>query len=185
MTTFNVDRSILSHIILCGYKGSGKSYLGRLLAEELNRDFIDTDVLIEQYYQQENCIALKCREIVLEIGELHFRQLEKKIVSQLNPTRKSIIAIGGGTLLTEENHEHLKKIGILVYLKADKEILKKRIFAKGIPSFLKDLPPLQAFEEMYTSRKQLYEKKCSLEYCLEQKTTNQIIAELKNLSADL
>ena len=97
----------MRNLILLGYKSSGKTYFGKLLAQELGSVFIDTDQLIEDLYQA------SCRQICLKIGEEAFRHLERSVVSSLKPQADSIIAVGGGTVLHPESCEILDTLGLL------------------------------------------------------------------------
>jgi shikimate kinase len=141
----------LSNIILFGFKGCGKTYFGKQLAEKLQMPFIDTDDLIE------NAASLSCREIYQRKGANFFRKLEKKIVFSLKETTHSIISIGGGTVLNKKNVAFLQKIGTLIYLKIDKETLKRRIFEKELPAYLEGKNPDQLFEKLHSTRKRVYE----------------------------
>lgn len=169
------------NIILFGYKGSGKTFLGKLLAEELGKDFIDTDRLIEKLYTQEFNEVDNCRQIFLKLGDDGFRRLEERAIDQLQCVKGSIIAIGGGTLLNQKNCLKLKKLGKLIYLEVDKETIKQRIFESGIPSFLNSEDPENSFEAMYATRKSHYENISSHKIEIYNKTNDHNLALLKKM----
>lgn len=173
------------NLILFGYKGSGKSLFGKLLAEKLQIKFIDTDLLIEKSYEEKFSIQASCREISVKLGESGFRQLESEIVHDLDMETKAIIAVGGGTLLNMANFYKLKETGKLVYLEVSKEIIKKRIFESGIPSFLDEKDPEYSFEKMYEERKPLYEKIEAFKIKIDEKSTEEIMDILKIHHDDL
>lgn len=161
-----------NNLLLCGFKGCGKSYFARKLSHLLNRPCIDTDALIEQQY------GLPCREIALEIGQSRFRLLEKKVIASLAPTENSIIALGGGSLLEPENQKSILSLGKLVYLIAEPERLKKRILQGPCPSFLDPSDFDASFEKIFQQRKLLFDRIPSHRVCLEGKNDEQILAEI-------
>ena len=108
-------------IFLIGFMGSGKSTLGKNLAETLNYDFIDSDLWIEK----EQGISID--SIFSSKGEAFFRELELKFIENLNPFNPTIIATGGGLPCFNGNIEKLKEIGMVIYLKVSPEIIVERI----------------------------------------------------------
>ena len=108
-------------IFLIGFMGSGKSTLGKNLAETLNYDFIDSDLWIEK----EQGISID--SIFSSKGEAFFRELELKFIENLNPFNPTIIATGGGLPCFNGNIEKLKEIGMVIYLKVSPEIIFERI----------------------------------------------------------
>lgn len=167
------------NLILFGYKSSGKTFFGKLLAHELEILFIDTDQLVEELYKKEFQKEYNCRQISRNVGEAGFRMLEETVVDNLKGVTNAIIALGGGTVLNSENCFKLKKLGRLVYLEANKETIKHRIFSDGIPSFLDPADPEKSFERMYEERQPIYEKVSSYKIKMQEKTDQQILDELK------
>lgn len=114
-------------IVLCGYMGSGKSIIGRLLASDLEINFVDLDEEIEASEQK------NIAEIFSEKSEIFFRKKETEVLkSLLNSSEKQIIALGGGTPCYGNNLEILKddpKVK-LVYLKVGLNDLVNRLFAE-------------------------------------------------------
>ena len=108
-------------IFLIGFMGSGKSTLGKNLAETLNYDFIDSDLWIEK----EQGISID--SIFSSKGEAFFRELELKFIQNLNQFNPTIIATGGGLPCFNGNIEKLKEIGMVIYLKVSPEIIFERI----------------------------------------------------------
>ena len=110
------DRTIL----LTGMMGSGKSAVGRALAERLGWSFIDTDSEIEQ----KRCLSVA--EIFRAEGEASFRELERAELAAL-PDRRVVVALGGGALAQAENRRLLHRRGALVWLDAEPETLAARV----------------------------------------------------------
>ncbi len=100
--------------------GSGKSTIGRMLAEELGMNFVDTDEeLVER-------TGVAISVIFDTEGEKGFRQREAKLISELSALEGSVIATGGGAVLLPENRSCLRESGLVVYLQADIEVLYER-----------------------------------------------------------
>ena len=136
------------NLILFGFKGCGKSTVGALLAKKLQMPFVDTDLLIEKREKK------SCRELFSTLGEEAFRALETEIILGLRDTTHSVIALGGGAVLN--NAALLQTLGLLIYLHADKETLRKRCLPS---SFLTQ----ENFDAIYEQRKTIYEKIPSLQ----------------------
>ncbi|MFH1146179.1 MAG: shikimate kinase, partial [Pseudomonadota bacterium] len=107
-------------IVLIGYRGSGKSSVGRILSECLTLHFIDTDSLIE------NRAGIPIKEMVQRGGWPCFRQVEKEVIRIL-ADRDLVVAVGGGAVLDSENRELLRTNSLVFYLAADETTLAKRI----------------------------------------------------------
>ena len=111
-------------VVLIGYRGSGKSTVGKRLADRLWQPFVDTDALIVRK------AGKSIREIFEHQGEQAFRDLESTIVRDTLKLKEHVISLGGGALLREENRAALKASGHkVVYLKCAPEELYKRITA--------------------------------------------------------
>lgn len=172
------NMSFNSILILIGFKGCGKSYYGKLVADELKIRYIDTDLMIEEaYVKQFNC-RLSCKEISLREGEAWFRQLETQMIHSLKGVKDAVISLGGGGVLSLENRSFLKTIGSLVYLDTPKEIIKERMFKEGIPSFLDPRNPDASFEKMYQERYPLYTAISSHTINMDSKPQELVIKEL-------
>jgi shikimate kinase len=145
------------NIILCGLPMSGKSTIGKLIAEKLERKFIDTDRLIENTYNLVKNKKYTCRQIYFLEGEKVFRRLENHQIASLKNARSSVIAIGGGSLLNEDNIRTLKEVGSLIYLKVSTDILWARLRTKALPTYLDHKNPQNEFYELAENRSPLIE----------------------------
>lgn len=149
------------NIILCGMPGSGKSHFGKIAARNLNRSFIDTDLLVMAEYEILKHHRATCREITLKEGEPYFRDLENQVLKGLVSARGSIIALGGGTLCRPENIQILKEMGCIIYLKASPQALLERLMRKEVlPSYLDSANVEGSFERLLQQRLPLYEQNC-------------------------
>lgn len=145
------------NLILFGFKGCGKSHFGKLLAQKMHRHFIDTDDLIVELFAKKTGQHTLPREIYVQLGSEHFRALEKEALESLKHVKNSVIALGGGAVLSLENVEFLQKLGCLVYLSTSAETLQKRILKHQTPAFLDSLNPEVSFLEVYQERRPIYE----------------------------
>ncbi len=141
----------MKSLILFGFKSVGKTTLGKRFSLSLGLPFIDTDDLLVARYQK------TVRELYRDGGEDLFRKREKEIILSLDP-QPAVIALGGGAVLDKENLSHLQTIGQLIYLKANFETVKKRIFSQSIPSFIDPQNPEDSLRGLYEKRVALYEQ---------------------------
>ncbi len=123
--------------------GTGKSTVGKVLAEKLDWPFFDSDQKIEE------AAGKSISRIFAEDGEAHFRQLEREVLAELSRKRQVVIATGGGSLLCEENRKELSR-GLLFVLDANLPSISRRIEKDGAR------PLLSRIEPLYQERKKLY-----------------------------
>ncbi len=116
--------------------GTGKSEVGRILAEKLSFNFVDTDVEIEK---REN---MSISEIFAKYGEDQFRDIEEEIIKGLSEKDNMVISTGGGVVLRESNMVNLRKKGIIVCLTASAETVFERV------KDTKDRPLLQVEDQL-------------------------------------
>jgi shikimate kinase len=109
------------NIVLIGYRGTGKSTLGRLLAARLGRKLVSTDVEVVKRAQR------TIPEIVAQQGWDYFRDLESDVCKEFAGRDQLVIDTGGGAILRAENVEALKKDGTVFWLTASVETIAKRI----------------------------------------------------------
>jgi len=149
------NRSTKVNIVIIGFKSCGKTTVGKLLAQRLRYDFVDTDDLIINEYKKSNpnseSSPLATCDIYKTIGPEAFRNLETQCVLNLTPAKNSIIATGGGASIQPDNVSKLQSLGSLIYLTLPKNIIKNRI---------KDNPPAfldNNFDEVYQQRSEHYQ----------------------------
>ncbi len=109
------------NIFLIGYRCTGKTSASKILAESLNWDYIDADVLLVE--EEGRSIA----DIVADEGWASFRKKEKALMKRICEMDKRVIATGGGVILDPENVENMRKSGPVIWLKASPDIIKARI----------------------------------------------------------
>ena len=113
------------NLILTGFMGTGKTSLGKLLAQRLGRGFVDLDQKIEKDF------GMTITEIFEKYGENFFRELEKKAVKEVCGKKNLVIATGGGTVKDVENIKLLKNSGVIIRLTTEPEEIFNRTERRG------------------------------------------------------
>jgi len=166
------DRSI----VLIGYRGTGKTTVARLLAERLGWDWIDADQEIER--RAGKSIAA----IFADDGEQTFRDLEASVVAELCRWRRSVIALGGGAVMSEANRTAIRMAGIVIWLTASVDTLARRLSAdETTPSRRPNLTKSGGLTEMETllaTREPIYRACATFEVDTEEKTPAEIVEEI-------
>lgn len=125
MNSVSKANSTSPNIYLVGMPGSGKSAVGKLLARQLGREFVDSDEMVAE--QAGRGVA----EIFQLDGEAVFRQLETEVFSALIEQKNLVVATGGGAILNDTNADAMLKSGFVVHLKASAPTLADRLNASG------------------------------------------------------
>lgn len=144
------------NLYLIGYRGTGKTTIGLIVADILQKEFVDTDELIVQ-------IAKKTiPEIFSEYGEEKFREYETNALKIASEKENAIISCGGGIIVKERNFEYLKK-GIVCLLNSSEDIIYKRIYKDKNRPALTDKDPRQEIHDVLEFRMPLYKKAADFE----------------------
>jgi len=140
----------LVNLALIGFMGTGKSSVGRLVAEQLRFDFLDTDELIETRAGQ------SITEIFAQNGEPAFRELEHRLVRELAARTRSVIATGGGLPVNPANLVSLKQHALVVCLWASPERIFERVHSQTHRPLLHEPDPRAKIRALLTSRETTY-----------------------------
>lgn len=139
-------------VVLIGMMGSGKSTVGSALADLLDVPFFDTDKLLEQR------LGRPIRQWFQVYGEQAFREHETLMLKEIDST-EGVLATGGGIVLREENWRELKRLGVIVYLDVDPEVLKHRLTHTKRKRPLLEVEDWEAkFDKILADRKEIYQK---------------------------
>jgi len=138
----------MRNIVLVGFMGTGKSTVGKRLAQSLAWDFVDTDCVIGEV------TSLSITEIFRLHGETRFRSEERIVVSRLSQQDQIVIATGGGTVLNPLNREALALNGIVIGLHASLEAILSRIGQKNDRPLLKGSK--EEIEKLWLERQECY-----------------------------
>jgi shikimate kinase len=140
----------IHNLALIGFMGTGKSSVGRLVAAQLHYDFVDTDELIEQR------AGRTITRIFAEDGEAAFRELERKLVAEMNGWRRKVISTGGGLGANDENLASLKQHALVVCLWATPEAIWQRVRNQTHRPLLQDPDPLGKIRALLEQRTPAY-----------------------------
>jgi len=122
------------NLVLIGYRCTGKTTVGRILAEKLEWPLVDTDTLVQQR------AGRSIKEIVAEGGWPEFRRIEREVVADVSAADRQIISAGGGAILDDANTRALRAGGKVVLLTCAPETIWERM--KTDPKTLAERPDL-------------------------------------------
>ena len=137
-------------IVLVGLMGAGKSTIGRRLAQKLGLAFVDADAEIEQ------AAGKSVQDIFREHGEASFREGERRVIARLLESGPQVLATGGGAFMNEETRNNICSRGIAVWLRADIELLMKRVRRRDNRPLLKTDNPEEVMQTLIDQRYPVY-----------------------------
>ena len=143
------QKQVCTNIVLIGMAGAGKSTVGRALAQQSGRMFVDVDTVIEESWNAQ------LQDLLSTLGVQGFRDLEEETLLTFD-LEKHIIATGGSAVYSQAGMEHLKKISIILFLDVSLDLLRERVgdvSSRGLVRSGK-----QTFEQVFEERKPLYKK---------------------------
>ncbi|MGN1400705.1 MAG: shikimate kinase [Bacillus sp. (in: firmicutes)] len=140
----------MNTIYLTGFMGSGKSTVGKKLADKLEIPGYDLDALIEKR------IGMAISDAFASRGEEFFRKAETEVLKEL-PVSGAIVMTGGGVVLKEENRQWMKENGVVIYLSCDVEEIKKRLEGDTSRPLIQG-ERLKEIERLFLGRQALYEE---------------------------
>jgi shikimate kinase len=160
------------NIVLTGFMCTGKTSVGKLLAEKLGYKFVDTDDLIEQR------VGMKISDIFAVYGEPYFRDVETEVVKEVAKKDKFVISTGGGVVLRKVNIDELRKNGIIVNLTAKPETIYNRLKNQpGVRPLLNKPDPMNEIIKLLSQREEYY-KNCDLRIETDNFTVEQIVQQI-------
>ena len=145
------DRRLVN-LALIGFMGTGKTSVGRHVAEQIGFEFIDTDELIQS--DTGRTIA----DIFARDGEPAFRALEKQLVRKLSLREKVLIATGGGLPTNAENLAALKSFALVICLWASPEKIWERVKNQSHRPLLHDADPQKKIRDLLAVREPFYKQ---------------------------
>ena len=156
----------MKRIVLTGFRGTGKTDTGRVLARRFTVPFIDTDALIEL------TTGRSVPTIFEEEGEERFRDIERRTIASL-PKSDAVIGTGGGVVLDPANMEQLRRDSVMVLLFADLETIEERLQGSSRPP-LTNLPLAEEIAQLTDKRRQAYH--ASADLCVDTSDTTPAMA---------
>jgi shikimate kinase len=159
----------MKNIYLVGFMGSGKSTVGKILAEKLNMNFIDIDKLIEEKE------GMKIKDIFEQKGESYFRELERKQIEAIVNQEGLVVSTGGGLGANLDNMNLMKKNGDVVWLDVSLNTVLDRLKNDQDRPLLKQ--PIEKIKQLFEERKNVY-RLANIRINADKKTPSQIVEEI-------
>lgn len=159
-------------VVLIGFMGTGKTSVGRRLAERLGFPFIDTDAEIEL------ATGKTIPEIFALQGETAFRTLEAATVRRLSGAGPAVVATGGGVVLNPENVANLKRTGLVVLLEAPADEIYGRVKEEGWRPLLAVADPLERIRQLLVQREPLYRAAADMVVVAVGRTPDELAGEI-------
>ena len=159
----------MKNIYLVGFMGSGKSTVGKILAEKLNMKFVDIDKLIEEKE------GMKIKDIFEQKGESYFRVLERKQIEAIVNQEGLVVSTGGGLGANLDNMNLMKKNGDVVWLDVSLNTVLDRLKNNQDRPLLKQ--PIEKIKQLFEERKNVY-RLANIRINADKKTPSQIVEEI-------
>jgi len=159
------------NIVLTGMMGTGKTVIGKKLAQKLNMKYISTDEVIEKD------VGMPIPKIFKKRGEPYFRDVETKAVKCVAMLDNFVIDTGGGVVQRGENMEELERNGAIICLTASPEVILKRTSKTNYRPLLNVDDPVSEIKGLLEKRKQFY-KRCSRMIDTSNKGIEEVVNEI-------
>ncbi|MEJ2039580.1 MAG: shikimate kinase [Desulfosarcinaceae bacterium] len=162
-------------VYFCGMIGSGKTSIGRPLADALKLPFFDLDD------EMDKILGYSFHKLVKEKGWVAFRELEYDICKTFARQQEGIFGLGGGTVRYQWNMDILKGTGLMILLTADPEVLIQRVSLADRPRVNRETTLEEDIRLLWKNHRQQYFNAADIHYATDQKEIGQEIAELKEI----
>jgi shikimate kinase len=139
-------------IVLVGMMGAGKSTIGRRLSARLRLPFLDADTEIEA------AAGMSIPDIFETHGEPHFRDGEARVIARLLDSGPAVIATGGGAFMREETRGRIRSKAVSLWLKADADIIMKRVKRRADRPLLQTADPAATIGRLIEEREPVYQR---------------------------
>jgi shikimate kinase len=138
-------------VVLVGMMGSGKSSVGKRLATRLGLPFVDADTEIE------TAAGMSIPDIFAQRGETEFRDGERRVIARILATRSPLVlATGGGAYMNPDTRARIAEFGISVWLKADVDVLMRRVRKRSNRPLLRTADPEGTMRRLLAEREPVY-----------------------------
>lgn len=162
------------NIILIGFMGAGKTSIGSAYAQAHGCPLLDTDQLIEEE------AGMPISQIFSSKGESAFRAAETAVLHRLlADTDHAVISVGGGLPLREENRRLLSRLGTIVFLRVSRDTVLKRLKGDTTRPLLQGGDTCEKVDKLLAERNLIYEKAAHLLMDVDDRTLDQLVAELE------
>ena len=165
-----------NRIFLIGPMGTGKTTVGRHLAQTLGMAFHDSDHVIQQR------TGVDIPTIFEYEGEAGFRQRERQVIDELTQVDNLVLATGGGAVTTPENRQHLAARGIVFYLACSPEQQYSRTYRDRNRPLLQTEDPMQRLRTLMAEREPLYRDTADYEVSTEGRNAATVVSDILRLA---
>ena len=138
-------------VVLVGMMGAGKSTIGRRLSMRLRLPFLDADSEIEA------AAGMSIPDIFETHGEPHFRDGEARVIARLLDSGPAVLATGGGAFMREETRNRIRSKAVSIWLKADADIIMKRVKRRADRPLLQTTDPAATVGRLIDEREPVYQ----------------------------
>ncbi len=178
LDTKNIETKLRKPIVLIGMMGTGKTHIGKMLADAMAVAFYDSDKVIEERG------GLTINEIFELYGEARFRESEEKTILELLEKDLCVIATGGGAPVNRNVLEAIKRGSVSIWLKSDVDLIYERIKQSKNRPLLQAKDPKAVLEDLLTKREEYY---AQADICIEIKENNagKILSEIIEALANI
>ncbi len=163
------------NIYLVGLMGSGKTTLGKILAKKIDKQFYDSDQVIEEKLGVDVPIIFEYE------GEAGFREREKDILKELVGIQNIVLATGGGIILSKSNRDLLAQNGMVVYLKSNQKDLILRMKNDKTRPLLQNGNIEEIIKNLCKERGPLYEEIADFEITTKNKKIHEVVNEIMSV----
>lgn len=160
------------NIMLIGFMGVGKSTISKELSKKFDMPEIDMDVMIVE--KEDKSI----NDIFAEKGEEYFRKVETECLIDIQKNKGYIVSCGGGVVVKDENINHMKNGGIILFLTATPETIYNRVKDDDSRPILKDNKNVEFIEQLMNKRKDRYLAVADIVVSTDNKSIREIVDEI-------
>jgi shikimate kinase len=165
----------INNIYLVGLMGSGKTTVGKLASKKLSKSFVDSDHVIEE------STGVRVPLIFEYEGEEGFRRRETKALEELVKKKDIILATGGGIILKKSNQKLLVDNGLVIYLKADNDLLESRLRNDRTRPLLQGVDIKKKLKDLLEVRDPIYESIADYVINTKNKRATDIVSEIEKI----
>ena len=165
----------INNIYLVGLMGSGKTTVGKLASKKLSKSFVDSDHVIEE------STGVRVPLIFEYEGEEGFRRRETKALEELVKKKDIILATGGGIILKKSNQKLLVDNGLVIYLKADNDLLESRLRNDRTRPLIQGVDIKKKLKDLLEVRDPIYESIADYVINTKNKRATDIVSEIEKI----
>lgn len=163
----------MKNIVLTGFMGTGKSTVGRTLAQRLGLVFVDTDVEIEKI------TGKSVYDLFQKHGAIRFYSEEALVVKKISAREGLVIATGGSTVLNNENLRLLRKNGVVVLISSSPEVIYNRVkSSRHRPMLARAADLRRQIEELIAERGEVYREAADFEVISGENSKEEVVGQI-------